>query len=165
MLLLALLDAAEGPGDAHPRFGASDFFGACAGLCVAPLLAYVAIHCRQQPANSPPNAHTVGRQPSRGCGGKPVTTELSLASMRPDGAANASPSPAKPTRPNVDVMASGDGIDVIVLEDNERAINAERAAAADVARLPASSSAAAPTLQMPPRRPPQALSARPALPT
>ena len=118
MLVLALLDAAEGPGDAHPRFGASEFFSTCAGLCVAPLIAYVAIYCRQQPASSPPNARAVGR---------PVTTELSLASMRPDGAANISPSPAKPTRPNVDVMASGDGIGVIVLEDN--ATNAAKVAA------------------------------------
>ena len=48
MLLLALVDAIEGPGEATPRFGATVFFGICALLTTVPLVAYAAIQIRHQ---------------------------------------------------------------------------------------------------------------------
>ena len=48
LLLLGLLDIAEGPGEESPRFGASAFFGVCAGVCTVPLMAYVAINLRRR---------------------------------------------------------------------------------------------------------------------
>ena len=82
MLLLALIDAAEGPGEAHPRFGASSFFGICAAISVVPLLAYAAIYCRSKHSSAPSS-----RGATRGVStcGKAVAAEVSLASLRPDG--------------------------------------------------------------------------------
>ena len=79
MLLLALLDLAEGPGEAQPRFGPSTFFSVCAALTAVPLLAYVAIHQihqRRQPAGA-----------ISGGSGKPVAAELSLPALCTDSAA------------------------------------------------------------------------------
>ena len=92
MLLLALLDAAEGPGEAHPRFGASTFFAICAALSVLPLIAYAAIHCRQ-PTRRAPTAdgrlrgavqlqEAPGMPASGRSSGKPVTREITT--LQPD---------------------------------------------------------------------------------
>ena len=78
MLLLAIIDAVEGPGEAHPRFGVSTFFALCAVLSLVPLLAYLAILRRSV------------RPATGGSGGKRVADEISMSSLRPDFEAPAS---------------------------------------------------------------------------
>ena len=116
MLLLALIDVAEGPGEANPRFGVSTFFAVCAGLCVAPLLAYAVIHCRGSRGALPP--------PPGACG-KPVAPEIALHRLRPDAssAEGSGGTPAKPVPPAADGRLSAEGeeaasgVEVVVLED------------------------------------------------
>ena len=76
MLLLALIDMAEGPGEEHPRFGASAFFGIVAGLSVVPVLAYLAIYYRRHQGTPMGALHRNWRA-------APFNTEVSLATLQP----------------------------------------------------------------------------------
>ena len=113
ILLLALLDAAEGPGEAVPRFGASTFFALCAALCTLPPLAFIAIHMMQPlEASKSSNRNTIDDDGRSGGGGKKRSIEITAV-------------PHPTLGPAIDEAAA---VDVVVLEDNEQ----EAAAAAAV---------------------------------